>query len=177
VKYGLPFVLMHMVAGAAAMQAKTILAGKDPQSMSEPKFWLQALAQGGGLGIYGDLLNSAYTRTGRSPIADFAGPIPGFIEDVSRLTFAQSRKAAEGEGTTLGAEVTRFGRRYTPGTWYTKLAVDRLLWDTIQSAADPGYRSAFRRIEQRTKRDTGQQFWFGPGHTVPSRAPDLSKLQ
>lgn len=176
IKYGLPFVILHMLAGAAAMQAKTILAGKDPQAMGEPKFWLQALAQGGGLGIYGDLLNSAYTRTGRSPVVEFAGPVLAMGEDLARLTAAQSRKAAEGKDTTFGAELTRVGRRYTPGTWYTKLAIDRLLWDQIQTAVDPDYRGSFRRIEQRARQETGQRFWFSPGQTTPNRAPAIGAI-
>lgn len=174
VAYGLPLIALHLVAGAASKQAKAILAGKDPENMGDPKFWVGALAQGGGLGIYGDLLNAAHTRTGRSPLAELTGPIGGIVEDVQRLTFAQSRKAFEGKDTTVDSEITRVGRRYTPGTWYTKLAVDRLLWDQLQTLVDPDYRGSFKRIEQRARQDTGQQFWFAPGTVAPSRAPDLT---
>jgi hypothetical protein len=65
-KLGMPFVLTHFMVGAAAMQAKNLFYGKDPQAMDTPKFWVQALAQGGGLGVYGDMLNSAFTKSGRS---------------------------------------------------------------------------------------------------------------
>jgi hypothetical protein len=170
-KLALPFVVMHMIAGAAAMQAKNILYGKDVQNMGESKFWLQALAQGGGLGIYGDMMNSAFTRSGSSALATVAGPIGGMAEDALRLSFGQVRKGFEGDDTTFGSEIARAGRRYTPGTWYTKLAVDRLLWDQIQILADPEYRGSFRRMEQRLKKDTGQEFWWRPGQTLPERAP------
>ena len=45
-KLALPFVVMHMIAGAAAMQAKNILYGKDVQNMGES----QILAAGAGAG-------------------------------------------------------------------------------------------------------------------------------
>jgi hypothetical protein len=172
-KLALPFIALHLVAGAAAMQAKNIVYGKDPQDMSTGKFWLQALAQGGGLGIYGDMLNSALVRTGRSPVAEFGGPIVGAVEDATRLTFAQSRKAFEGKDTTFGAELTRVLRRYTPGTFYLKQAVDRLVWDQLQTLIDSDYRGSFDRSEQRLRTDTGQQFWWRPGQAVPERGPNL----
>ena len=175
-KLAVPFVMMPLVAGAAAMQAKNIVFGKDPQDMGTPKFWLQALAQGGGLGIYGDMLNSASVRTGRSPLAEFGGPVAGMAEDAARLSFGQARKSFEGNDTTFGAELTRVGRRYTPGTFYTKLAVDRLLWDQLQILADPDYRGSFKRMEQRLRQDTGQQFWWRPGR-APQRGPEISAAQ
>jgi hypothetical protein len=97
-------------------------------------------------------------------------------EDALRLSFGQVRKAAEGDDTTFAAEATRVGRRYTPGTFYTKLAVDRLLWDQIQTLVDPDYRASFRRMEQRTEKDSGQGFWFRPGSVTPERAPDLGNV-
>lgn len=173
-KLGTPFAVLGLVAGAASMQAKNILYGKDPQSMGDAKFWAQAAIQGVGLGIYGDMLNSAFTRTGRSPVAEFGGPVAGAAEDLTRLTFGQVRKGYEGKDTTVGAELTRIGRRYTPGTFYTKLAVDRLIWDQLQTLADPDYRGAFKRTEKRLADDTGQQFWFRPGQTAPERGPSFN---
>lgn len=174
-KLGLPFVLMHVAAGAAAIQAKNVLYGKDPANMKpmdNPTFWLQSLAQGGGLGVYGDMLNSAFTKSGRSPIAELGGPIGGIAEDVFKLTSGQARKLYEGADTSVGAEITRIGRRYTPGTWYTKLAVDRLLWDNLQQLVDPDYRGSFRRMEKRLRDEQGQEYWWRPGDNLPDRAPN-----
>jgi hypothetical protein len=172
-KLGLPFAIYGMLAGAISMQAKNILYGKDPASMADAKFWAQAAIQGVGLGIYGDVLNSAFVRTGRNPVVEFAGPVAGAVEDLARLSFGQVRKGYEGKDTTMIAELTRMGRRYTPGTFYTKLGVDRLIWDQLQTLLDPDYRGAFRRMEQRLRDDTGQQFWFRPGETAPGRRPDI----
>jgi hypothetical protein len=173
VKLGLPFVIYGGIAGAAALQTKNILNGKDPQPMGDPKFWAQAFIQGTGLGIYGDLLNSAFTKSGNNAAVEAAGPVLQAFEDARRLTFSQARKAYEGDDTTFGAELARVGKRYTPGTWYTKLAVDRLVWDRLQTMIDPDYRQSFRRAEQRLKNDTGGGFWWPQSSAAPERAPNL----
>lgn len=172
-KVGLPFMLTHFMVGAAAIQAKNMFYGKDPQAMDTPKFWVSAMAQGGGLGVYGDVVGSAFTKSGRSWQAEVAGPIGGIVEDVTKLTSSQVRKLYEGKDSSFGTELTRIGRRYTPGTFYTKLAVDRLLWDNIQQLADPDYRGSFRRMEQKMREETGQEFWWIPGQNTPERGPNL----
>jgi hypothetical protein len=170
---GSAFLVLHMIAGMAAMQAKNVVYGKDPENMGTASFWAKAAMAGGGLGIYGDLINSSMTRSGRSPVADIAGPVGGVFEDALRLTSGQVRKLYEGGDTTFGAELNRTLRRYTPKTFYTRLAVDRLIYDQLQTLVDPDYRASFRRMEQRMKTDTGQEFWWGPGQTQPARGPNL----
>lgn len=170
---GLAFTTFSTLAGAMSLQAKNVVYGKDPENMRTGTFWGKSFLQGGAFGIYGDLLNSSFSRSGRSPLADVAGPIGGMAEDAIKLSFAQSRKWYEGADTTVGAEAVRTARRYMPGTFYTKTVADRLLFDQIQMLADPDYRGSFRRMEQRLKNDTGQQFWWGPGDRAPERAPNL----
>ena len=83
------------------------------------------------------------------------------------------RTLYEGKDTTLGAELTRIGRQMTPKTFYTRLAVDRLIWDQIQTMVDKDYRGSFRRIEDRAKKEQSQRFWWRPGATSPERGPQL----
>jgi hypothetical protein len=175
-KVGIPFFMLHFMAGAAAIQAKNLFYGKDPEAMDTSKFWVKSLAQGGGLGVYGDMLNSTFTKSGRSWQAEIGGPIAGLVEDVTKLSSAQVRKLYEGKDTNFATELTRVGRRLTPGTFYTKLAIDRLLWDNVQQLADPDYRGSFRRMEETLRRETGQQFWFQPGENAPTRAPNLGAV-
>lgn len=167
---GAAFVAFNLFAGAAAMQAKSLLAGKEPEPMSSPSFWVRAGLQSGSLGVYGDLINASSSRTGRSFVADLAGPAIGAAEDVARLSSQQLRRLMEGADTTFGAETMRTLRRYDPGTWYTRLAVDRVLFDQLQTLADPDYRASFRRQERAAQRDYGQQFWWAPGDVLPRGA-------
>src|SRR5262249_48309593 len=89
---GAAFSLFSLLAGALTMQAKNVVYGKDPESMDHGQFWAKALIQGGGLGVYGDLVNSAFIRTGRNPFVEFGGPVLTFGEDVARMTSKQMRK-------------------------------------------------------------------------------------
>ena len=68
----------------------------------------------------------------------------------------------------------RFLRSNTPGSslWYSRLAMDRLIWDQLQELADPEYRRAFKRTEDRARKDYGQDYWWRPGQAAPQRAPD-----
>ena len=170
---GVAFSLYSLLAGAIAIQAKNVVYGKDPENMGRGDFWAKAAIAGGGLGVYGDLVNSAFTRTGRNPAVEFAGPALQAGEDIARLTSSQLRKLYEGDDTTFLAELTRAARRMTPNTFYTRLAVDRLMWDQIQIMVDPDWRGSFRRMEQRLKQDSGARFWFRPGQTTPERGPNL----
>ncbi|QRG09267.1 hypothetical protein EZH22_14010 [Xanthobacter dioxanivorans] len=164
---GAAFVLFNLLAGAAAIQARAVLYGKTPEAMDTPGFWVRSGLQSGSLGVYGDLINASTSRTGRSPVSDLAGPAIGAAEDVARLSSQQLRRLMEGADTTFGAEAVRTARRYDPSLWYTRLAVDRLLFDQIQTLVDPDYRASFRRSEKAAQRDFGQSYWWAPGDALP----------
>jgi hypothetical protein len=173
---GLAFTALSMAAGAVSLQTAAVLAGKDPINMSHPKFWVEAFAKGGAGGIYGDLLAEAITGgTNPGPWAGLAGgPIGGLATDAVTALAAPAKHIIEepGKQTKAGAMFAT-ARRWTPNTWYTKLAMDRLLWDKFQVLADPHYRQSFSRAQQRASKE-GQGFWWSQGDSGPSRAPDLS---
>jgi hypothetical protein len=165
----------HMIAGGAAIQAKQMLAGKDPRDMADWTFWGAGLLQGGGLGIYGDYLNAALSRTGRDITSDLAGPVFGLANEASKLVFPKIRKMYEGEEVKPGAELARLIKSNTPGSslWFARLALDRMVWDQLQMQIDPEWRKSFRRVENRAREDYGQEFWWRPGETAPRRGPEL----
>ena len=160
--------------GALAMQLKEVAKGKDPRDMSDWKFWGAAFFQGGGAGILGDFLNSSLTRADRSfYMTAIGGPTAGLIDDFMKLTGANIAATAEGKNANFGRDMANFVRRNTPGSsiWYTRLALDRLMWDRVQQLADPEASRAFSRMESRAQQETGQRFWWGPGDAAPERAP------
>jgi hypothetical protein len=65
----------------------------------------------------------------------------------------------------------------TPNTWYTRLAVDRLLWDKLQTLVDPDYRKSWGRTERNLQKQQGGGFWWPQGESGPSRAPDLTAVR
>lgn len=175
---GAAFTILSMAAGAVSMQAGAVIAGKDPMDMLSPKFWVSAFARGGAGGIYGDLLSAAMygDRGGLDMAAQMAGPIPGFAGDIAELAAAPLRRELDDTGRntnqTFGNQAFQMGKRWTPQTWYTKLAVDRMIWDKLQTLVDKNYRQSFARAAKNAKAQGSGQWWAN-GSVTPNRAPDL----
>ncbi|MGQ4274972.1 hypothetical protein [Terrihabitans sp. B22-R8] len=171
------FMVASTAAGALVVQAKSLLSGKDPRPMDDPKFWASATLSGGALGIYGDLLSSTITRTGLGPFETVVGPVIG--EAVN--TYQALRDAAGGivgeEQGNPGRSLLRAAKRWTPGAniWWARLGIDRLIFDQVQTAVDPDYRQSFSRMQQYAEKEFGQSYWFAPGTTSPQRAPAFSE--
>jgi len=172
--YGIGMTLM----GAFAMQLKEIAKGRDPRNMEDHRFWLAAFAQGGGAGILGDFLYSAVARTDQDFYAQMAGgPMGGLASDIARIAGLNIQALDdERRERALGTDLMRFMRLNTPGSslWYSRLAMDRLLWDRLQWWADPEAGRRFRQLERRAMREYEQEFWWAPGEGAPRRAPSLN---
>ena len=161
--------------GALSVQLKSLVAGQDPADMSEPKFWGKAMAQGGGLGIYGDLLYTGlggYNRAGQANWASLGGPVFGTLGDFGNVTLGNIGDVMRGEKTDMGAELLRFTKQNTPfiNLWYARAAVDHLLLQDMQESLSPGY---LNKMRARAYKDFGQQYWWEPGEITPDRLPDF----
>lgn len=175
--YGAAFMLSSAALGAIAFQAKQVVQGKDPIDMSQPKFWLRALAQGGGLGIVGDFLLTDPTQSPGDAAANAfksaAGPVAGTVADVGlKLGITNIYKAANGKETHAGAEALNILRQHLPyvNLWYAKAAIDHAGMHALQENLSPGYLS---RMKQRAQQDFKQGYWWQPGTGGPDRAPDF----
>lgn len=167
------------LAGAMLMQTREVLAGKDPRKMTDQdwyKFWGAAFISGGALGIYGDFLYSpTQTRYGSGILETLSGPTIGPLSSmllVNPLTAIQKRM--EGKDTHLLAQEIASGKSFIPGNniWYTKAALDHLIWQRVMEMVSPGYLGNMR---SRTLHDYGQEWWWEPGETAPDRAPDFEE--
>lgn len=168
------FLSLSILAGAVSNQAEKVVAGRNPEAMDNPGFWTRALAAGGAGGIYGDIINEALQgdRGVSDLVAQMAGPLPGLAGDVLKTGVAPLRREffdENGKRVASGPATEAFNaaKRWTPNTWYTKLAVDRLFWEQLQQLFDPHYRESFQRSEQAATRRGGQGFWWNPGETTP----------
>lgn len=168
-----------MMLGAAALQIKGLLAGKDPYDMTEGKFWTRALTQGGGLGYVGDLLfkdpteqrGSNMEQTVGSVLGPAAGAAAGLAGD---LILTNAWQAAKGKDTNAGAEILRWTNSQLPGTslWQIRGAWDHWFLHNAQESLNPGYLARMRR---RAMKDWGQGYYWEPGQPLPDRAPDFAK--
>lgn len=168
----------NTILGAMAMQMKDTSKGKDPRDMTTPEFWIAAMAQGGGLGIFGDFLFSDVNRFGRGIESTLAGPTVGFLDDALRFSVGNAQEVIAGEGTNAGREFVQLLRNYTPGgsLWYLRLAYEREVLDQMQLMLDPKAYDSFRSRE-RFARETDTQFFAPPGSSLTgprTRAPDIN---
>ena len=169
------FALGMIVAGGISYQLKQIAFGRNPRDITTPEFWLAAAAQSGGLGIFGDYLFADYNRFGGDIMSSVGGPIGGLASDFAKLTIGNARDALMGKDTHFAAEAFQFVKNQTPliNLWYTRAALDHLLFFHVQEAANPGY---LRRMRSRAQRENNQTFWWDPQDTLPEETPDLGYM-
>jgi len=174
---GLAFTTLSTAAGAATLQALNVINGKDPERMDAPGFWARAMTKGGAAGYYGELLDAALRgdRSSSDIVAAFGGPTVSMMADLTKFGVAPIREEFSDTQNvrtgTKGREAINVLRRWTPSTWWSRLAVDRLFWDKLQTLVDPDYRASWDRIEQRQQKNFGGGFWWGPGESAPTRLP------
>lgn len=149
--------------GYLSMTTKELLKGRNPRKWWESpemagKTFMAALAQGGGLGIFGDFLFGESNRYGGGLIASMAGPTAGTIEDIHKI-YTRIR-----EGDTLGQGALRTAMGLVPGSniWYFRGAFDYFLGYRLYEAINPGY---FERMQRRVERENNQTFWMRPQGT------------
>lgn len=150
--------------GAIQTQSRQILSGKDPIDMERPEFWGKSFAAGGGAGFLADLLMAPTD----SPIGGWGGklgafgPVAGAGGGVIDI-FTRKEK---------GATAARWVSDQLPfmDMWQTRALYERYLLHNAQEFLNPGYLS---RMEQRTKQQLDQEWYWSPGPGLPERAPDM----
>ncbi len=177
-RYFADLLISTTIMGALAIQLKEMSKGRDPRSMEDPEFWGAAFLQGGGLGIYGDFLFSDVNRFDRGLSETIAGPVVGFGNDLKNLTIGNISEAIRGEDTKAASEMINFAARYAPGAslWYMRLGLERMVFDQAKLWADPKANQKMRRNVRKYQREYGQDYWWSPGQTQPSRSPDFGNI-
>lgn len=168
-----------MMLGALVLQNKALVQGKDPYDMTEGKFWMRALSQGGGTGYVGDMLFKDPTEQRGSNVEQGVGAILGPAAGaaaglVGDLGVVNAWEAAKGKDTHFAAEALRWTNSQLPyvGLWQVRGAWEHWFLHHAQEAVNPGYLS---RMQQRAQRDWGQEYYWTPGEALPDRAPDFGR--
>lgn len=176
--YGFALLASMTGLGAISVQEKQMLAGKDPINMEKGRFWMKALAQGGGLSIAGDLFLVDPASSPGDAMATLSknvlGPSFGAVgELVSKVVIENLWQASEGKDTHWEAELASWARQQTPGAnlWWVKPLMDHGFVNAMNESLSPGY---LGRVQQRAEKEWGQKYWWKPAATTPARAPDLA---
>lgn len=164
------FIASTTALGYMAMAAKDLARGRTPRDPIDRETWIASALQGGGFGIYGDFLLGETNRYGRSLLDTLAGPTIGTLADIDEL------RAKLIAGEDVAASALRVAMQNTPylNLFYTRTAMDYLVFYHLQEMANPGY---LRRMEKRMQREQGQGFVFPPSRAVPRGGDILSTLR
>ncbi|MND31847.1 hypothetical protein D3C81_295170 [compost metagenome] len=179
--YAIPLFVMTTLLGGLVVQLKELLNGNDPQAMwnsDDPKkassFFVRSAVQGGGLSFLGDILVAGTDTSGRDAHSFIAGPLGDDFESLLSLTVGNLTQYNEGKDTNFGNEAFKFVKGKIPAQnlWYTKAAINRMVFDEIQDTIAPGYREkALRKAEQKQDRE---RFWGDDINDI--RAPDFERI-
>ncbi|AAR92068.1 hypothetical protein [Vibrio phage VP5] len=148
------------VLGVGIIQAKDILNGKKPRSMSDPKLWIEGMAQGGSFNYIGDLMRNAASGYSHDMTSYVGGPVLAYGDWVA-MTAADM---AKGDAESAMARTANFATQQIPfnNLWYTKIATDRLLMDRIRRLSDPEYDKKQLNKMRKMQRTSQQEYWWSP---------------
>ncbi|HDK8954073.1 TPA: hypothetical protein PVK16_000857 [Acinetobacter baumannii] len=179
--YAIPLMVSMTLLGGLVVQLREILNGNDPQTIydsNDPKkatsFFMRSLVAGGGLPVLGDILVAGADTSGRDANSFVSGPLGSDFTALLGLTVGNLTQYNEGKDTNFGNEAFKFVKGKIPAQnlWYTKAAINRMVFDEMQDTIAPGYREkALRKAERQQDRE---RFW---GDDVTDiRAPDFERV-
>jgi len=145
--------------GYMSMTLKDLLKGKEPRDPNNFKTIMAAFLQGGGLGIYGDVLFKEQRDAG-AVLAGLAGPAP-----ITAIDLGLAFKYALGlEGGKAGKAAYRAVSSNIPflNLFYVKTVFDYMIGFQLMETMNPG---VLKRVEKRMKKDYNQEYLF----TKPSQ--------
>lgn len=155
------YAALATVIGAGIIDLKDMVAGKKPSSPTDPKFWTRAFVQGGGGGIFADMLLGSNDSTDLTKTLAGAA-LGGGVGDAFNV-FADLKAKALGDerqGKRLAPDAAKAALNNIPfqNLFYTRGAMNYLFGDSLREVASPGY---LRRRQQAAAR-SGQQYWLSP---------------
>lgn len=150
--------------GTASLQLREMLKGKEPREIT-PGVLVQGAMQGGALGIFGDLILQDTTRYGNGLASTMMGPAVGTVENVYDMVKKNVDRKLQGKDTHLGSDAVRFLQSNIPGQnlWYTRLLLERSIFDNVKQMVDPKYHKKIRKQTRDMKKNYNQDWWWKPG--------------
>jgi hypothetical protein len=157
------------ILGTMSVQLKEISRGREPVAWDNPELWKRGFVQGGVTGIIGDFLFNDVDRFGYSTASRFAGPIINdFDKYIMKGLFGSVQDAWDGDFEaaqnnaikTLGNMAVDFNPLST--LWYTRLAFDRAVNDTIHKLTDPDWESKWNSKESKRNERFENDYFLPP---------------
>lgn len=185
-------ITMSTIGGAMVNQIWNLLSGRDVESMDpaeNPFFFGRALLRGGGLGFYGDFLQTDVNWQGQAGLQSMLGPATGQaalmmgttamgVRDVAAAGFEQASgndvfdedEAEKKWSRQVDAHVRDVKGLLPTNLWYTRAMTDRLIFNQIGETLRPGYTE---RMQDRAKSMFGTEYFWNPSDVQEMRAPEV----
>lgn len=149
--------------GFVSMTLKDLAKNKTPRDPTDPRTIIAALQQGGGAGLYSDLLFSQIVdrRFGDAGLQLF-GPTASDVLGSFGLAGIAARAV---DGRDPSAAAIRFAQSNAPflNLFYVKPMLDYLVFWHAQETVNPG---SLQRMEAEMQQRSGQSFIVSPAQTV-----------
>lgn len=148
--------ILGTMFGYISMSAKDMLRGRSPRDPEKLSTILEALSQGGGLGIYGDfIINEVQNEYGNNIWETILGPTASDINKLREIVLNLNDPAKAGK------KFVQFAENNIPflNLYYTKAAYDYLIGYQIKEFLDPGF---FERMRIRHEENRGQTYFLKP---------------
>ena len=154
--------------GAVALQAKDFFKGRTPRDIDNATFWRDAMLQGGWTGILGDIFVEDPSSFG-GVTKRLAGPLASDVEDMVNILWSTGQEVFDKDKKmweTLQGKGLRKAESFVPNTWYTKLLIERYLYDNINKQIDPKWHKRQRAFSRRLKEEYGSKQYWKPGKSI-----------
>ena len=168
--------LYATLIGGGVVQLNNIILGKDFEDPFTLSFYFKAIAQGGSLGVLADAV-SLSSNTSRARVAEqLLPPAAGMAIDVTTGLAGAWSSAIDKDYDKIAKNVINSVKNQTPGrTFYTKLAIERYLYDQMEDMLRPNSYRDWRRYQRSLIKRTGQEYWWKPGELSPSKLPEVAE--
>jgi hypothetical protein len=148
--------VMNTIFGYISMTTKDMLRGRSPRDTTKLSTLVESMAQGGGLGIYGDFLVGQVQNTYGSNIFEtILGPTASDTKKILDIVFNPKDPA---HATKKFLELAE-GNAPIINLWYTRAAYDYLIGYQIKEFLDPGF---FERMRAKHEEKRGQTYFLKP---------------
>lgn len=164
--YMVPLAMGMSVMGALSLQLGEIANGNNPLTLwddDDPdaalSFMTKAMMKGGGMTLLGDIVAAGADTSGRDSRDFLLGPMGGDMVKLAQLTSGTANQLLNGKDVTSKTnQMYMLAKSKIPGQnlWYTKTAMNRLMFDDIQNMIAPDYQQKYKRKMQKQGRS---QWW------------------
>lgn len=164
------------IIGGGVVQLNHIVNGRDFEDPYTLAFFFKSIAQGGSLGVLADAVRLS-SETSRARVAEqLLPPAAGLAVDITTNLAGAGSAAIDEDYDKIAKSVINTINNQTPGrTFYTKLAIERLIYDQMEDLIRPDSYKDWRRYQRSLNKRTGQGLWWQQGELVPDRLPRRSE--